>query len=638
MIYNAERPKTFDEMKGQYEIVNNIRNQSKAGNFFSVYILGGQFGSGKTSMSIIITLAANCSHVDENGNPCLECDNCKMILNNQTSDVIELDGASHTGVESIRNLIETVSYMPTIKKKVYIIDEVHMLSKAAFNALLKTLEEPPEHCIFILCTTEIHAIPVTVRSRAAIYYFGQIKDNDIVEHLEQIAAKYAIQVDDNVYKLIAKNSSGSLRNALALLEQVSKIDKRVTVKDVEEMLGVSDPKYVFELLGFMLKNDTSNCIKSIEKLTKMGIDLFLLVSDMLDICSDAVIAACSDINELCNTEYYKEQLGELLSLTNQKQICLLANALIKVRSELRKMPTKTTLVVEVIRITTDVQTLSNDVMKRLDFLESKLKETELTVPVYNSVHTSEITCNDSSVKGLENDNLENIPEQVCSITTDTKIQTSADLKSEEYETQDQDPIKREEIDERSIDENHTDTENQSDTVNYDKESDTEQYDVFDLLDMFGKVDFTSETVENSEESKMDEEVIKLSSNMTQITNEVVSHGHDCILYEDINFTYDFSDDGTNINVGDLETQYGINTNLEENISEQVDDSLIENEMKHLEALYTEFPMLESAIELGCTVTVVDENVLLYTKLKPIYDIVKPIIVNYQIQIDIELIE
>ena len=189
MIYNDMRPHRFDDVKGQTLVVENIRNQSKKNRFFPVFILCGQYGSGKTTMARIIAMAANCKHKDANGNPCGECDSCRAVLDHSPEGIIEIDGASNNGVEDVRRLLADAGTFGMFDKKVIVIDEAHMLSKSAFNALLITLENPPEHCIFILCTTEKDALPDTVVSRAPVYTFGKIADAVIKDHIMEVARK-----------------------------------------------------------------------------------------------------------------------------------------------------------------------------------------------------------------------------------------------------------------------------------------------------------------------------------------------------------------------------------------------------------------------------------------------------------------
>lgn len=179
MIYNEVRPRNFDEVKGQTLIVENIRNQSKRDQFFPVIILCGQYGSGKTTMARIIAMAANCEQKDANGNPCGTCDSCRAVLEHSTDGIIEIDGASNNGVEEVRKLLAQATTLGIFKHKIIVIDEAHMLTRNAFNALLITLENPPSHCIFILCTTDKDALPNTVISRAPVFTFGKIPDQII---------------------------------------------------------------------------------------------------------------------------------------------------------------------------------------------------------------------------------------------------------------------------------------------------------------------------------------------------------------------------------------------------------------------------------------------------------------------------
>ena len=194
MLYNAERPANFDQMIGQTLVVENIRNQSIKDQFFPVFILCGQYGSGKTTMARLIAMASNCEHKDEKGNPCGKCESCTAVLDHSPEGIIEIDGASNNGVDNVRKLLMQASTIGMFKKKVIVIDEAHMLSKSAFNALLITLENPPEHCIFILCTTEKEALPETVVSRAPVYMFGKIPDDLIKEHIQNVAGKNNINI------------------------------------------------------------------------------------------------------------------------------------------------------------------------------------------------------------------------------------------------------------------------------------------------------------------------------------------------------------------------------------------------------------------------------------------------------------
>lgn len=378
MLYNDERPQRFDEMVGQKHIVANIQNQSLHDSWFQVYILAGQFGSGKTTMARIIELAINCSNKDSHGNPCLECDNCKDIIEGRSTDIMEIDAASNTGVDSIRDLKEAVSYLPVnLKKKVYVIDEVHMLSKSAFNALLKVLEEPPKHVVFVLCTTELNAIPATVRSRSAIYIFGQISYEDILGKLDKVSAQRSINISTEALGLIAKNSQGAMRDAYSLLQQVSSGsgNQRIEAEDVRKIIGISDPHYLFDLLKSIVTSKTADCILKIENAVSQGKDLSLMLNELIEIVVDAVVAKSASMDIIRNTEQYKELLSEIVEISYAEQLCHIADGLMDIRIDLRKCPSKTTVIVGLIRITTT--TINASILQRLETVENMLNNAVL---------------------------------------------------------------------------------------------------------------------------------------------------------------------------------------------------------------------------------------------------------------------
>lgn len=353
MLYNTERPHTFDAVVGQKDIVENIRKQSIKNRFFQVYILGGQFGSGKTTMARIIAMAANCEHKDANGNPCCQCEACKEILDGVSMDVTEIDAASNTGVDNIRAWKENVGFYPTfLKKKVYIIDEVHMLSSGAFNALLKVLEEPPAHAMFVLCTTEVKKIPATVRSRAAMYTFGQIREQDMFAHLQSVAKKHDITFSDDGLHLICKNSDGAMRNALALLEQVS-LAGEVTEQSVADMIGITDTKYLFELAQLLIDMNQAGAVEKVNTLLEGGKDPAMMVTDLLQICADAVLAVHDAVHLINGTKTYCDQVSALAGKADARSINALASGLMEIRAELRSMPGKVTLICGIIRMLSD---------------------------------------------------------------------------------------------------------------------------------------------------------------------------------------------------------------------------------------------------------------------------------------------
>ena len=218
-LYRQYRPKTFDEVLGQEHITRTLRQQVLKGNIGHAYLFSGTRGTGKTSAAKILSRAVNCLN-PQDGNPCNECEICKGILDESLMDVIEMDAASNNSVDDVRDLKEKVIYPPSRARfKVYIIDEVHMLSKGAFNALLKTLEEPPKHLIFILATTEPERLPQTILSRCQRFDFKRITNKDIVLNMKNITGGLNVEIEDRVLSLIARNSDGAMRDALSLLDQ-----------------------------------------------------------------------------------------------------------------------------------------------------------------------------------------------------------------------------------------------------------------------------------------------------------------------------------------------------------------------------------------------------------------------------------
>lgn len=371
MIYQKMRPYRFDDMVGQEWIVDNIQNQSKRNIWFNAYIFGGQFGSGKTTMAWIIALAANCDHKDENGNPCLNCDSCSSILNG-CLDFKEIDGASATGVDNIRELKEWMDYKPIRKKKVAIIDEVHMLSTNAFNSLLKILEEPPSYAIFILCTTEVDSIPLTVQSRSACYSFGRIPETMIEEHVRKVATLNQIAIDDTAACVIAKYSSGSLRNALKFLEQLSASGEVITEQLCRDIIGISEEDSIFGLLDAMINQSLPIVVDQLSKLEKRGKSLAVLADDLLIGCSDLIIASCSGINVIGGTEQYRRHVHELVTRYRQEQFCELSEQIALLRQAVKIDSSKNQFIIQTVTLIQNMKADANALTARIEELERKI--------------------------------------------------------------------------------------------------------------------------------------------------------------------------------------------------------------------------------------------------------------------------
>ncbi|MEJ2562808.1 MAG: DNA polymerase III subunit gamma/tau, partial [Anaerolineales bacterium] len=237
-LYRVWRPQTWDEVVGQDHVIQTLRNAVKGERVAHAYLFAGPRGTGKTTTARLLAKAVNCLSESPAERPCNQCSNCEAINEGRFLDLIEIDAASNTSVDDVRDLREKINFSPNEGRfKVYIIDEVHMLSTAAFNALLKTLEEPPAHAIFILATTEVHKIPATVLSRCQRHEFRRLPVKTIVDFLKQKIAEGKMQVDDEAIETIARQATGSLRDAISLLDQLTSTGERVTLEMAQSVLG-----------------------------------------------------------------------------------------------------------------------------------------------------------------------------------------------------------------------------------------------------------------------------------------------------------------------------------------------------------------------------------------------------------------
>lgn len=294
-LYRKYRSKTFDELLGQKQVTIPLKNQIIQGQTSHAYLFSGSRGTGKTSAAKIFSRAVNCLHPVD-GNPCNECENCKLILEDRMMDVVEMDAASNNGVDDIRELKERVVYPPGIGRyKVYIIDEVHMLSKGAFNALLKILEEPPKHLIFILATTELEKIPATIRSRCQRFQFRRLDQDTLIQGMEGILEKEGKSADQEALALIARHSQGAMRDALSLLEQCLYLDKHLTLAQVQDSLGLVEDDLIDQVLRDLVKDRTFSFVSVLNQAYKDGRDLERLLMDLLYQMKDLVVQVQSGL-------------------------------------------------------------------------------------------------------------------------------------------------------------------------------------------------------------------------------------------------------------------------------------------------------------------------------------------------------
>ena len=293
VLYRKYRAKDFDHIIGQENITTILKNAIKLNKVSHAYLFVGSRGTGKTSTARVLAKALNCPHRLKDGNPCNKCEICKEIDDGKFMDIIEIDAASNRGIDQIRELKERIEYSPTKGKyKVYIIDEVHMLTKEAFNALLKTLEEPPQHVIFILATTEVHKIPATILSRCQRFDFSLGTEAEIYKLISEVAKKENLNISEEGLNTIVKHAKGSYRDALSILEVVRNIDSKepITKDQILSVLGISDSTMVYYLLEQVVEGDVRAMLSMLDEVGKKGINIPQFVEFIIDALKGILIA------------------------------------------------------------------------------------------------------------------------------------------------------------------------------------------------------------------------------------------------------------------------------------------------------------------------------------------------------------
>ncbi len=303
-LYRKYRPGTFSEVVGQDHITTTLKNELASGKVFHAYLFTGTRGTGKTSCAKILAKAVNCLN-PKNGDPCGECENCKAIMSGEHTDISEIDAASNNGVDDIRTLREQINFLPaSLKYRVYIIDEVHMLSDSAFNALLKTLEEPPAHIIFVLATTEVHKLPATILSRCQRFDFRRIENKFICQRINEVAKAEGFTVTDNAASLIAAAAEGGLRDALSILDLCLSHGNNIDEETVVSACALAGRDHLFALADSLLQKDTETALKLVDNLYSNGVDMVRLLNDLITHFRNLMVVKTVNDNRpiICSSE------------------------------------------------------------------------------------------------------------------------------------------------------------------------------------------------------------------------------------------------------------------------------------------------------------------------------------------------
>ena len=379
-LYRKFRPVEFEDVKGQEHIITTLKNQIEANRIGHAYLFCGTRGTGKTTVAKIFAKAVNCEH-PVNGSPCGECAMCRSIAAGTSMNVIEIDAASNNGVDNIREIREEVAYRPTEGKyKVYIIDEVHMLSIGAFNALLKTLEEPPEYVIFILATTEAHKIPITILSRCQHYDFKRISIETITDRMRDLMQEEQVEVEEKALRYVAKAADGSMRDALSLLDQCIAfyLGQKLTYDNVLEVLGAVDTDVFSRLLRSVIRRDVPKVLDIVDDLVMQGRELTQLATDFTWYLRNLLLVKTSDnIEDVLDVSTENmQQLQEEAGMVESDMLLRYIRIFSELSGQLKYAAQKRVLLeVALIKLCTPaMETSSDSILDRIRVLEEKLEQ------------------------------------------------------------------------------------------------------------------------------------------------------------------------------------------------------------------------------------------------------------------------
>lgn len=383
-LYRKYRPKTFDDVVGQPHITRTLQNEVKAGKTAHAYLFTGSRGTGKTTCSKILAKAVNCPHTSD-GNPCGECEICRGIDEGTVMDVLEIDAASNNGVDNIRQLREDAYFAPgQVRCRVYIIDETHMLSTGAFNALLKIMEEPPDHVLFILATTEAHKVPATILSRCQRFDFRRIGSEDIGGYLEKIAEKEKVSLDHNAALLIGKLADGGMRDAISLLDLCISYGGAVTAQVVAQAAGLAGSGHLLALSKAFLEKDTASCMEQIGALHEKSADMERLCGDLAAFYRDLMLlkTVAQPQRLIVALPEEIEQMRPLADAMPLSQILYTMSVLQETQNRMSKTANRRTeLEMSAVRICNPAMDSSAEaILTRLEALEAAVKKGAAVLP------------------------------------------------------------------------------------------------------------------------------------------------------------------------------------------------------------------------------------------------------------------
>ena len=358
-LYRKFRPLTFDEIVGQEHIVKTIKNEIINNRVGHAYLFNGGRGTGKTSAAKILARAVNCLN-PQNGEPCNECEICKAALDGSLTDIVEMDAASNNSVEDVRAIRDEVNFLPTLAKyRVYIIDEVHMLSTGAFNALLKTLEEPPAHVKFILATTEPQKLPATILSRCQRFDFKKISNENIEKRLNYVCSQSKIDITDDAKKVIAGLSEGAMRDALSILERCMQEEGTITDEVVKELVGIPKTESVNKITKNILEKNTDEALKTINEIVEEGKDITNFLWEIIKYVKDILICKTNTPIEIYN-QAEKEEIKKLADATSKERLISIIYELSNLQNDIKWSSQKLIMFqVEIIKLCNQEETITS---------------------------------------------------------------------------------------------------------------------------------------------------------------------------------------------------------------------------------------------------------------------------------------